>query len=406
MRYFKSGICLLLMLCLLTGCAGHSGSEDFAVSDQLESDTDVEQTPQPNEPQKPQTPVDEPSKDEGFPNDKTPSDEPSADEPAKDQPADQQPKDEPVQQPSEEQPKDEPPAEEAPVEKTKLGFMSLNIRHSEEVEPNTKAKRLQRMGKLFAQYRPAVIGMQEIRPWWMNQMEDTDPGLPDVMPEGYKSICYYRNEREVEMREDLTTGSLEGCVIYYDTGAVTLLKEGVFWLSTHPNRESKFETSKNYRITVWAKFKVNATGEEFYYYSTHLDTEADTMIPSVECINSQIAQISKTNGKAPVIVCGDFNFSPDKPAYPTLQKYFTDAAAVLNVPTTTFSNWGYNPWSKNYRIDYFLSQGDCAPVHYEVDTRVYNPDTEEPIQLAFDPQKNVYGYYSDHAPLYAEYELF
>ncbi len=94
-----------------------------------------------------------------------------------------------------EEPKQEENTNPTSDEKTKISLMSLNIRHSQEVEPNTKEKRLTRMGQLFAHYRPAVIGLQKVRPWWMNHMEDTAPGLPDVVPEGYESICYYRNEK-------------------------------------------------------------------------------------------------------------------------------------------------------------------------------------------------------------------
>ncbi len=211
--------------------------------------------------------------------------------------------------------------------------------------------------------------------------------------------------KTVEMDETLSVSALESCVIFYDTAVVAKLEEGMFWLSTHPHIESKFPDSKSYRIAIWAKFEVKATGEAFYFYSTHLDTVASTQTPSIECINEQVAAINEKYGDAPVVICGNFNFSPDKEPYAALQKYFTDAA-VLNVPTTTFPNWGYNKWSKNYRIDYFVSRGACKPIYYEVDTRVYNPQTEESLQLAFDPEMNAYGYYSDHAPLYAEYEIY
>ena len=252
--------------------------------------------------------------------------------------------------------------------------------------------------------------MQEVRPWWVNDAEDSDPGIPDTVPESYEFIVYYRNERDV-VTQGYGLGSREGCAIAYDTSVVTLLKEGMFWLSDHPNMETKFEDADTYRMAAWAKFKINDTNEEFYFYTTHVSTGSDKVklqdlqIAQLEVIQEQIKVIAKKYGEAPVALCGDFNLYPTYVSYATIASEMTDVGGELGDGGSTFPHWGANKWSDKVRIDYFFVNDAWTAVHYEVDQRVFDPDTDESMTLNFDPPKNEYGYYSDHAPVYIEVQF-
>lgn len=418
MKRMRIWIAVLLILVLLTGCGGNATQGDWDVTAQPDTEFGTEDTDQKDENKNPTT--DDSSKDDSTTDDSTteePSNkEPSAGnadtkEPATDEPTDKEPvKDEPsTDAPTKDEPAKDEPADDSP-KGSKLGLMSLNIYHANPAKPNNRELRVQRIGKVLADYRPAVVGMQEVRSWWMNDLDDSNPGIPDVMPASYKEIHYYRDEKFVQSA-GYGPESREGCAILYDTAVVTLLKEGRFWLSDYPDRETKFPDSDCPRIAVWGKFKVNATNEEFYFYTAHLSTGADKVklqdlqIAQLEVIREQMAVNSKKYGEAPIVLCGDFNLRPTDLSYATIASEMTDVGGALGDGGTTFPHWGANKWSDKVRIDYFFIDDAWTALRYEVDQRVFDPETDESKTLNYDPAKNEYGYYSDHAPVYVELQF-
>lgn len=294
----------------------------------------------------------------------------------------------------------------------KLKLMCLNVRHSYGEAPNTRPVRITRIQKLLAEQLPAVVGFQEVRTWWMNEdaAQSSQPGLPDIMPtENYQGYVYYRNEQYLTD----TAGDLdgrEGCAIFYDTSVVTLLQKGVYWLSETPNTESKPELSGTYRIAVWGKFRINATGEEFYFNTAHIDTVDEIQPYQYNVVIEQSKLIAQTYGDAPIVYCGDYNFCKENDpseGYAALQASgVTDVALALGDTTGTFPNYGQNTGTANPRGDYFCITGDVLPASYWVETRVWDPETEEAFYLEGETYKNEYGYYSDHSPIFMEAVLY
>ncbi len=414
MKRMKMWIAVLLILVLLTGCGGNSSDNDWDVTAQPNEEFGTVDTNQKEENKDPDPSTDDPSVNNPSTDDPT-TDDPVPDNPTTDDPVTDEPN---TDNPSTDDPTPDDPTTDEPADTpvddtpkgTKIGLMSLNIYHANPAAPNSRDQRVQRIGKMLGEYRPAVVGMQEVRSWWMNDLEDSDAGIPDVMPAGYQEIHYYRDEKFVQAAGN-GPASREGCAILYDTSVVTLLKEGRFWLSDRPEMETKFPDADCPRFSVWAKFKVNATGEEFYFYTAHLSTSADKVklqdlqIAQLEVIQEQIAAHAKKYGEAPVALCGDFNLFPTDVSYATIASEMTDVGGELGDGGSTFPHWGANKWSDNARIDYFFIDDAWTAVHYEVDQRVFDPDTNESKLLNFDPPKNEYGYYSDHAPVYIEVQF-
>ncbi len=285
---------------------------------------------------------------------------------------------------------------------TRIDLLSLNVRHCRESGANARERRVERIGRIIADHQPAVVGFQEVRPWWMGELGEGNRSLADVLPENYEIFCRYRNEKEVVLK-GLPEKEKEGSAICYDRTVVKKLEEGVFWLSDTPAVESQYE--EDIRFALWAKFELLATGEPFYFLSTHLGLRPDIQELQLKCLSREMDRLCEQYGPAPMAVCGDFNIPDTAETYKVAEQLFVDAGALLGDGVTpTFPHWGHH-FDDGYRIDYFFSKGPWKPVQYEVDARVFDPETEEMLTLDTKPEQYAYGYCSDHAPVLVQYEF-
>jgi endonuclease/exonuclease/phosphatase family metal-dependent hydrolase len=96
--------------------------------------------------------------------------------------------------------------------------------------------------------------------------------------------------------------------ILYNTDTVTMLSQGSVKYNTQT-------AGKNERYFEWAKFKVKATGKQFFFSNTHLDPySAATRKGQWDEV---IANTNRLRGSLPVVAVGDYNTSK-----------FTDYAAT------------------------------------------------------------------------------
>ena len=114
--------------------------------------------------------------------------------------------------------------------------------------------------------------------------------------------------------------------IFFRTSKFELLDDGVFYLATDLTRPTiSWDNNKNnIRFTVWAKLRIKATDEIFYFFETHLDHEGDDSRNEQARINMQ--QVRTIAGSYPVVLCGDHNSSKIRiPFYQMMGSYMLDA---------------------------------------------------------------------------------
>lgn len=147
-------------------------------------------------------------------------------------------------------------------------------------------------------------------------------------------------------------GGKEGefSAIFYHPDKLEVVDHGTFWLSTTPNQPSKGWDAALPRICTWAKFKWKKEDKEFFVFNIHYDhIGQQAREESSKLVLQKIKAINK--GNLPTIFMGDFNVTPDNPAYQTVldQSDMKDSRLISQTPSIgnqgTFNgfNWGKLP---------------------------------------------------------------
>ena len=118
------------------------------------------------------------------------------------------------------------------------------------------------------------------------------------------------------------------------------------------------------RICTWGKFKINATGQEFYFYNTHLDH----MFPEAKKLCAQnVAKhiVEQNKGNLPVILVGDFNNEFKDAVKEALAGFENtkDLAANIIGPRETSTGWGDE---KLKLIDHILKSRNISVSNHAV----------------------------------------
>lgn len=259
-----------------------------------------------------------------------------------------------------------------------LKVMSFNIRYSnttDQGETNWAARRKPCVD-LINDIAPAVAALQESR---------TDQRAY------LRSMLSRYGQLEVP---GTGTGSGGNSTLIYRKDLLALLDWGYFYLSDTPDQPSRpwNAGSKAYRTTVWARLQDNATGREFFFFSTHFPesnaTEADNEA-RLKCAQLNVARMQEIAGTAPVFIAGDMNCSYDAgdsrrsalaPFYAWMQSGRDKAPDSDSA--YSFNNFGSGSGSARWNLDHIFFRG-AVPVQF----RVVTADT--------------YGvkYVSDHYPI-------
>lgn len=191
-------------------------------------------------------------------------------------------------------------------------------------------------------HRADIFGVQEALPEQMDYLQEAFPefryegvGRDDGKRLGEFSAVFYNNER---------FRKLEG---------------GTFWLSETPGECSFGWDAACRRVCSWVRLQELSSGRQLYVFNTHFDHRGmEARKQSAALILKRIQEI--TGGKAPVVLCGDFNLSPDSEPIRLIKSTLKDAFEVSKQPpyasVATFHGFSYdNPPSE--RIDYvFVSE--------------------------------------------------
>lgn len=167
--------------------------------------------------------------------------------------------------------------------------------------------------------------------------------------------------------------------ILYKTSVVEVLDQGHFWLGPDPTayHSSVWDHGNFGRMSVWAKFRVKATGEIFYYMATHLHHQGD--ISKNEGSAQNVDMMRKISGSYPAFIAGDHNCATSrKPFYDMYGAFFDDSRAVAD--KTDGSNGTCNVWrnSSLTRLDYVWVKGatvsDYSTIQNKYDKDFYPSD--------------------------------
>ncbi|HRE80613.1 MAG TPA: endonuclease/exonuclease/phosphatase family protein [Opitutaceae bacterium] len=148
--------------------------------------------------------------------------------------------------------------------------------------------------------------------------------------------------------------------ILYRKSRFTLIDSGTFWLSDTPDQVSFGWDAVCRRVCTWAIFKDVISGATFHLWNTHLDHKGTV---AREKATALILERLKPHldKKETVILTGDFNFTPDAPAYKKLAQALPDSLTRSKTPpygpTGTINAFDYHTASSR-RIDHIFISRD------------------------------------------------
>lgn len=182
-----------------------------------------------------------------------------------------------------------------PSDAFQLRLMTFNLRYGTAIDgANSWQYRRAHAADIINRYVPVVFGTQE--------------GLEQQLSE-LQSMLSRPYQRFGEAREK----NGEHTQIFYDTTVVERLAGGTFWLSETPYVESKGWDGSCKRVATWCRFRLLATGQEFYHVNTHLDNAGKiARYEGAKVIWHEMQKIitgapSSSPSSLPLFMTGDFN---------------------------------------------------------------------------------------------------
>lgn len=223
----------------------------------------------------------------------------------------------------------------------KLNVISFNIRNNDDENGYSIEERAPRLNEILANYDADVIGLQEFVPKWELYIKNKFGGK-------YEIFNKYRSET-----------NLESVPVLWNKEKFECIKTGYFWLSDTPEIESRGwdELYNCFRICVYVILQDKESKEKFTFMNTHFGFGDNGQLKSVKLIY----EYSKKISPYPTFITGDFNMTPDSPAYKLMSELFIDVNAVtVNDLRTTYH--GYDPKNiNNEHIDYCFTDKNIKP---------------------------------------------
>ena len=217
--------------------------------------------------------------------------------------------------------------------------MSFNIRYDNPEDGiNRWDLRKDLVIKTIEDYSPDFIGIQEAL--------DHQTKYIDDKLSGYSFIGVGRDDGK-------TKG--EYSPIFYKNELFNLISDSTIWLSETPERVSVGWDASMERICTFGRFLHIPSNKEIIVMNTHFDhlgtvaREKSTLL-----ILKTIRELEITN--LPIILCGDFNATPDEKAIKHLTEYFYSQNCnqpLIKGEKKTFTGFSPDATAEN-RIDYIF----------------------------------------------------
>ncbi len=182
----------------------------------------------------------------------------------------------------------------------------------------------------------------------------------------------------------------EYSALFFNEDKFEILQQNTFWLSDNPDQVSIGWDAALPRICTWAKLKDKNSGNEFFVFNTHFDHRGEEARKnSAKLLVTKIKLIA---GDVPVVLIGDFNFTPDREPYEIFSNNnFNDSYEISPVEpyglTGTFNGFNFCEMPTR-RIDYIFVKNDVTVKKYGVLSDNYG-----------------LKYPSDHFPVLVELQL-
>ena len=220
--------------------------------------------------------------------------------------------------------------------------------------------RKEQIAEIINFHAPDLVGLQEPLPWQTMALHDLCPGYAEVsIPLDPDAALFYKEDR------------------------FTLLDQGHFWLSPHPERPSIGFGNFMPRYVTWAALHDNESEQEFYFFNTHFDNTSPFQETAAPMFLDMVEEII---GSSPVVITGDFNSKPDTEAYAILTSGNSpgdfaltnsfDLAPDFDVRLAPGDEREYDP---DHRIDHiFVASGDWDCSYWVVDMTRYGDPWRDP----------------------------
>jgi endonuclease/exonuclease/phosphatase family metal-dependent hydrolase len=178
----------------------------------------------------------------------------------------------------------------------------------------------------------------------------------------------------------------EYAAILFDPTKYKVLEQGTFWLSPTPDKPSKGWDAALPRVATYGKFS-DLHGKEFYVFNIHYDhIGQQAREESSKLVVQQIEQIN-TKG-LPVVWMGDFNVTPDNPAYTTITNLpkWKDARLISPIsygPAGTFTGFDWEKLPDGI-IDHIFISGKIQVLRHGILTDNYGkkyPSDHFPVMV-------------------------
>jgi endonuclease/exonuclease/phosphatase family metal-dependent hydrolase len=264
------------------------------------------------------------------------------------------------------------------VEALLILVMSFNVRYNNPGDGiNSWDNRKDIVINLIEEYKPDLLGMQEVRGSQLNYLE-----------EHLNQYGHIGRSRSEDLDDEQSP-------IFYNKNNFELIASNTYWLSETPDIPSKGWDAAFNRIVTWGKFKHKDTGKTFFHFNTHFDhIGQQARLNSVKLLKKKIAEIAENFD---YIVTGDFNFDPSSESYKLLTEWDREGIILADVSqfseatraeiTGTFNGFDFER-TPTGPIDFILIKPTISVNYYNVVDTLINGK-----------------FPSDHFPVKAELKL-
>jgi endonuclease/exonuclease/phosphatase family metal-dependent hydrolase len=203
-------------------------------------------------------------------------------------------------------------------------------------------------------HRAEIFCVQEALP---EQIDDLAASFPEYSYEGVG-------------RDDGKRAG-EFSAIFYNSDRFKKRDGGTFWLSETPGECSFGWDAACRRVCSWVELVDQKSGTSFHVFNTHFDhVGMEARKNSAALILKRISEITgagSSAGKGAVVLCGDFNLSPDSEPIRMISATLLDAFRVSELPphssTATFHGFTYDD-PPGVRIDYVFVSDNFRVIRY------------------------------------------
>ncbi|VXC94659.1 endonuclease/exonuclease/phosphatase family protein [Sphingomonas sp. AX6] len=146
--------------------------------------------------------------------------------------------------------------------------------------------------------------------------------------------------------------------VFFRRDRLRVVDLGNFWLSDTPNVPGSISWGHPYpRMVTWGLMERIADAKRFYLVNTHFAYRVEDVDARRRMAEAVAAFVATLPSDVPVVVTGDFNATPQEPAYAVLTAKLADAwtaTADRSGPENTFHAF---KGKADRRIDWILSRG-------------------------------------------------